>query len=52
MITTVYKVMGIPQTSGVKTTEYVVADIHAPSVINNHYTAEILKEMSQFLFGR
>lgn len=52
MITTVYKVIDIPQTSGVKTAEDEVTDIHAPSVINDHYTAEILKEMSQLIFGR
>jgi hypothetical protein len=51
MITTVYKVMDIPQTSGTKTAEYEVTDIHSPSVINDHYTAEILKEMSQLIFG-
>jgi hypothetical protein len=44
--------MGIPQPSGCKTAEDEETDIHNPSIISDHYTAEIRKEMSALTFGR
>jgi len=52
MITTLYQAMDIPQPSGVKSAEDEVTAIHNPSVISDHYTAELLKEMSPLLVGR
>jgi hypothetical protein len=52
MITAFYEVMNIPQPTGVKTAEDEVTDIHNPSTNSDHFTAEILKEMSPLPGGR
>jgi hypothetical protein len=44
--------MGIPHTSGVKTAEDEVTDIHNPSTTSDRYTAEIMKELSPLFDGR
>jgi hypothetical protein len=44
--------MDFLQPSGVKTAEDEVTDIRTSSTISDHYTAEILKEMSPLLGGR